>query len=522
MRGLLARLDAVLLPAGDGPGGSGDDDGPGGSTPATRVPGIATRVAMAVVVVGALARFLPAGPLWFDEAQSVGISRLPVLQIFSALRQDGSPPVYYLLLHGWMLLVGRSAFAVRALSGVISVATIPVFAALARRLLPRQARWPAVLLLSSSPFAIRFADEARMYSLVVLLVAAGTLALLRAVDKPSPRRLLVLSVASGMLALTHYWGLFLLATVGAGLAWRAWRGDRACRRALVGLLGGGLLFAPWAPSLLFQITHTGTPWQHAGILDATVALAAWAGAMGTRSAMWIAVPFVGVLFVLVVAGSLRSATARLLTWAALASVALAGLTSVVLGAAVVPRYTSIGLVPYLLAAAVGIAALRPPWSRRALAAAIALGLVAGCLDATAPRTLAGKVAALLKRDGSPADTVVYCPDQLGPDVSRLLPGWYMQQMYPTGAFPLRVDWVDYAARNWLSSPTLFARAASSQAGIQPVWLLEANNFTSYFGQCAKLVQAFDGLRPASIVHPLGRDPMNSSQQEVLIEYLPSP
>lgn len=484
--------------------------------------GLGPRVAVAVLVLGVLTRFLPAGPLWFDEAQSVGIARLPVMQLFAALRQDGSPPLYYLLLHGWMLLVGRSAFAVRALSGLTSVATIPVFERLARRVLPERARWPAILLLASSPFAIRFADEARMYSLVVLVVALGSLALLRALERTSTPRLVLVSLASGALALTHYWGLFLLAALGIGLAWRARRRDVAARRVLLALLGGGILFAPWVPSLLFQIQHTGTPWQHAGPFDSTVALAAWAGAMGAGPALYAAVPLVPLLLGLVAAGSLRTTAARRLTWLALGGVALAGFTSFLLGAAVVPRYTSIGLVPYLAAAAAGVVALRPPWGRRALAAAIALGLVAGTLDATAPRTLAGKAAALLRRDGSPADTVVYCPDQLGPDVSRLLPHWYLQEMYPTGAFPDRVDWVNYAARNWLSSPTLFARRASAMAGNQPVWLLEANDFASYFGQCGRLVHAFAELRPQSVTYSLGADPMSAREHELLIEYKPAP
>ncbi|MDA8063734.1 MAG: glycosyltransferase family 39 protein [Actinomycetota bacterium] len=480
------------------------------------------KIVVAIVAAGVVARFLPAGPLWFDEAQSVGIARLPVDQIFGALREDGSPPLYYLLLHFWMLLAGRSAFAVRALSGIFSVATLPLFAPLARRLLPERARWPAILLFASSPFAIRFADEGRMYSLVVLIVALGALAVLRALEEPTLWRLLPVTLASGALALTHYWGLFLLAAFGAGLAWRAWRGDRPAGRVLVAMLASAALFAPWAPSLLFQIGHTGTPWQHAGPFASIVAVAAWAGAIGTGPAQFVAVPFVGVLLGLVVIGAWLHLPARKLAWIALGSAALGGICSFLLRAAVVPRYTSIGLVPYLLAAAAGVASLRQPWAQRVLAASIALGLVAGVLDATAPRTLAGQAATLLERDGSPQDMVVYCPDQLGPDVGRLLPGWYMQEMYPTGAFPLRVDWVDYAARNWLSSPGMFARAATRQAGDRPVWLLESDNFTSYFGRCQQLVGDLGALRPDRVVHYLGRDPMNTTQKEYLIEYLPPP
>jgi mannosyltransferase len=139
----------------------------------------------------------------------------------------------------------------------------------------------------------------------------------------------------------------------------------------------------------------------------------------------------------------------------------------------------------------------------------------------APRTLAGKAAATLREYGNPAETVVYCPDQLGPDVARLLPGWYLQEIYPTGAFPARVDWVDYAARNWLSSPGSFAATAVTEAGNQPLWLLDAPDFASYYGRCGQLAQDLSSLRPSRVVFPLGADPMTTSQHEVLIEYLPT-
>ncbi|MHB1930636.1 MAG: hypothetical protein ACYCUG_14685, partial [Acidimicrobiales bacterium] len=375
---------------------------------------------------------------------------------------------------------------------------------------------------ASSPFAIRFGDEARMYSLVVLLVAVGALLACRALESPTVGRLVPLAAVSGLLALTHYWALFLLAVVGAGLAWHALHGSVPARRTLVALLAGGLLFAPWVPSMLFQVANTGTPWQHAGLLDATVALAAWGGSMGAGAGLVAGMPLVGLLFLSVAAAVARSSTGRRLALVACGTVALAGTASVVLGAAVVPRYTSVGLVPYLLAAAMGVGMLPGAWRRRVLAAAAVIGLVAGVLDATAPRTLAGTAAGILQADGASSNTVVYCPDQLGPDVARLLPGWYLQEMYPTGAFPDRVDWVGYAQRNYQSSPQLFAEGATAMAGSQPVWLLEASNFTSYYGRCQQLAGDLAVLRPRNVIHLLGPDPVNTSQREVLVEFLPGP
>ena len=76
-------------------------------------------VLTALAVVGCAAGVvvgLWSGPLWLDEALSVEIASLPLSEFYQALRQDGSPPLYYLVLHLWMLVLGSSEEAVRGLS----------------------------------------------------------------------------------------------------------------------------------------------------------------------------------------------------------------------------------------------------------------------------------------------------------------------------------------------------------------------------------------------------------------------
>ena len=51
---------------------------------------------------------------WIDEGLSVGIADRPLGDIPLALREDGSPPLYYMLLHFWLDVAGpaRRACAV--------------------------------------------------------------------------------------------------------------------------------------------------------------------------------------------------------------------------------------------------------------------------------------------------------------------------------------------------------------------------------------------------------------------------
>jgi len=79
-----------------------------------------------VVALGCILRFSTGSQLWLDEALTVEIARRPVGAMLNALRHDGAPPLYYLLLHAWIGVFGDGDVAVRALSGAISVATLPV------------------------------------------------------------------------------------------------------------------------------------------------------------------------------------------------------------------------------------------------------------------------------------------------------------------------------------------------------------------------------------------------------------
>ena len=131
-----------------------------------------------MLAAGVALRFRAPAGLWLDEAQSVAIAREPPGSgLVEALRRDGSPPLYYLLLHAWMRLFGDGDPAVRALSGVLSVAALPLAWLAGRRVAGRWAGVAALLITATNPWMVRYATETRMYALLVLLVLAGLLAL---------------------------------------------------------------------------------------------------------------------------------------------------------------------------------------------------------------------------------------------------------------------------------------------------------------------------------------------------------
>src|SRR5918994_1197980 len=230
----------------------GVDDGaaPAAARRATTPPAWLVPLAIsAVVAVGVVARFVQRSPLWLDEALSVNIASLPLGDMFEALRHDGHPPFYYLVLHGWMSVFGEGDGAVRALSGIFAVAALPLTWIAGRRIAgPSGARW-ALAVAALSPSLIRYATETRMYSMVMLLVLASYLVLTDARDEPRPARLAALTLISGVLLLSHYWSFYLLGAVGLMLAFRWWRSPlqrAATLRVLLALAGGGGVFPPLA------------------------------------------------------------------------------------------------------------------------------------------------------------------------------------------------------------------------------------------------------------------------------------
>lgn len=70
--------------------------------------------------------------LWCDEASSVLISRHSVDNLLFHTAFDVHPPLYYLLLHDWIILLGDSIAAVRSLSLLFGILTVVLVIALTR------------------------------------------------------------------------------------------------------------------------------------------------------------------------------------------------------------------------------------------------------------------------------------------------------------------------------------------------------------------------------------------------------
>lgn len=472
-------------------------------------------IAAGVLVAAGLAlRFWTKSALWLDEALTVNIAHLPLRRLPTALRHDGAPPLYYVLLHVWMRVFGTGDEAVRSLSGVVSVLTIPAVWWAARKLDRAAAAWPAVVVLALNPFAIRYATEARMYALVALEAALGIVAVAAALERPTLARLGAVSVVGASLLYTHYWGLYLLMATGFFLLVRVARPktpeDRRTALRLVGaLFGAGILWLPWVPTFLYQAKHTGTPWATPAAPAALInIMSELSGGIADGPRILGLLLSVLVLFALFARNvdhryleiDIRGRpVGRELFGVFLLAPSLALAAGLVSHSAFIGRYVSIVLPLLAVLVGLGVAAVPSHRARVAVLAAIALiGLGISFHAAQLKRTEAPVFAAYLHREAKPGDVVGYCPDQLGPDTNRVLGDALPQLSFPRIDGPKFVNWVDYAKASRDASPAAYAQALADRAGPgHTIWLVTSSAYRTAIRSCTQVQMRLSALRPNS-------------------------
>ena len=72
--------------------------------------------------------------LWFDEGWSWHLAKMPLAEMAVTTAGDRSPPLYYALLHVWLLFAGQSEFAMRYVSAIADTATVALVMAFAKAL----------------------------------------------------------------------------------------------------------------------------------------------------------------------------------------------------------------------------------------------------------------------------------------------------------------------------------------------------------------------------------------------------
>lgn len=190
--------------------------------------------------------------LGLDEAISLYISREWSAMWDVLLKLEANMWLYYLVLNFWQHL-GSSEFIVRGLSALFAVGTVPVVWALGRRMFDSRVAFVAAFLTALNLYMIEYAQEARGYTLLLLLSTLSSLYFVRAVEESRLRDWLIYAVVSALGVYTHLFAILIIGAHGVSLSLAGWK--RIPWKMVIG--SGAVMIVLLVPLALYQSLGTG-------------------------------------------------------------------------------------------------------------------------------------------------------------------------------------------------------------------------------------------------------------------------
>lgn len=146
---------------------------------------------------------------WLDEVFGVFTAQQPISKIIEACKVDQNPPLYLIILHFWMKLVGMSELGVRSLSILFSALTAPLIFITVRRLWSINVALLAATLFSLADIHFYYATEARAFAFVGFLCVLSYNVFFRVFEKENYWLGLLLGLVNTGAIFSHYIAVFI-------------------------------------------------------------------------------------------------------------------------------------------------------------------------------------------------------------------------------------------------------------------------------------------------------------------------
>lgn len=219
-------------------------------------------VFLVIIILALLVRLygLTKASIWHDEGFTAMLAARDWSNIWQGSARDVHPPLYYELLHGWILLFGQSVLALRLLSVFAGVVVVGLAMILTKKISTKNTALLAGLILALNPFLIRYSQEVRMYGVLGVFLLVAILGVIYILDKPKSWLgyvLYSLGITAGLY--THYFTVLVVFAIWlyvVGLNWL----DRKKRlifdyRWLLANVAAVVLFLPWIPNMIAQLNR---------------------------------------------------------------------------------------------------------------------------------------------------------------------------------------------------------------------------------------------------------------------------
>jgi 4-amino-4-deoxy-L-arabinose transferase-like glycosyltransferase len=167
---------------------------------------------LGLTAAAAAVRLVITRGLWVDEATSIHQAHLSYTGMLTNLRTtDVHPPGYFTLLWLWVRGFGFGPLSVRMPSILLGIALVPAMFGLARDLFDRRTAVIAATFTVVAPQAVWYSQEARMYSLFMLLTVLAVWAQVRVVRSGSRLAWLGYTLATAGMVYTQYFTSLVIA-----------------------------------------------------------------------------------------------------------------------------------------------------------------------------------------------------------------------------------------------------------------------------------------------------------------------
>lgn len=189
--------------------------------------------------------------LWRDEAFSYFLSKPNILQIITTTANDFNPPLYYIILHFWIQVVGKSDIGLRLLSFIFHLATVYVSYKLASALFSKNFAKFVAIFTFLNPMLLYYSFEIRMYSLYTLLTFTS---LYFFYTKKWKSYILATTLGlythSFFLLIPFCFILYLLTT------------KQLTKKTLLLTTTPFILYLPWIPVIISQFVNSSNSWLY--------------------------------------------------------------------------------------------------------------------------------------------------------------------------------------------------------------------------------------------------------------------
>ncbi len=363
-------------------------------------------------MLGAALRVVDLGSksFWLDEGSTFVIVHRDWVSFWHLLwSHEANMAVYYVLMRIWLHL-GTSEFAIRSFSAITGIATIPVIYLLGTRLFDRRVGLLSALLLAVQTAHVEYSQEARGYSLVVLLCALSFLFLHDAILRRSCGAWAFYVAASVLAVYTQFLAaLIILAEAVSLLGWRRqtirWRDIVTAGAAIAVLSIPAMIFVStkdvgqlaWVPPLSYkQIHHAATLLTGNGLVFVLYAPFLLIGIIWSFRSLSARTPVVQ-----------RWNSGLVLSWLLIPTILLLALSSrKPLFAA---RFLLMCVPATVLLTACGLMRVRPTWAKGVLIAAIMAASLSSLSTYYAkPKEDWRGVSTYVLSNATPNDAVVLC------------------------------------------------------------------------------------------------------------------